>query len=92
MKQLCQEFEFVDHHGSFVMASGEVPRSLFYSDKISLRPAGKATLVWNLDSKCRILRKMALMGSHPKNLEKARQIRCIFDMKNLEYVKQGIYA
>ena len=39
------------------MASGEVPRSLFYGDKISLRPAGTATLVCNLDLKCRILRK-----------------------------------
>ena len=59
IKQLCQEYdvEFVDHHDSFVMASGEVPRSLFYGDKISLRPAGTATLVCNLDSKCKILRK-----------------------------------
>ena len=58
-KQLCQEYdvEFVDHHDLFVMASGEVPRSLFYGDKISLRPAGTATLVCNLDLKCRILRK-----------------------------------
>ena len=39
------------------MASGEVPRSLFYDDKISLRPAGTATLVCNLDLKCRILSK-----------------------------------
>ena len=36
--------QFIDHHDSFVMASGEVPRSLFYGDKISLRPAGTATL------------------------------------------------
>ena len=59
IKQLCQEYEveFVDHHDLFVMASGEVPRSLFYGDKISLRPAGTATLVCNLDSKYRILRK-----------------------------------
>ena len=44
------------------MASGEVPRSLFYSDKISLRPAGTATLVCNLDSKCKILRKHDIDG------------------------------
>ena len=59
IKQLCQEYdvEFVNHHDSFVMASGEVPRSLFNGDKISLRPAGTATLVCNLDLKSRILRK-----------------------------------
>ena len=59
IKKLYQEYdvEFVDHHDSFVMASGEVPRSLFYGDKISLRPAGTATLVCNLDSKCKNLRK-----------------------------------
>ena len=45
-----------------IMASGEVPRSLFYGDKISLRPAGTATLVSNLDSKCRILRKHGIDG------------------------------
>ena len=56
IKQLCQEYdvEFVDHQDSFVMASGEVPRLLFYDDKISLRPAGTATLVCNLDLKCKI--------------------------------------
>ena len=65
IKQLCQEYdvEFVDHHDSFVMASGEVPRSLFYGDKISIRPAGTATLVCNLESKCRILRKYDTNGN-----------------------------
>ena len=57
--QLCQEYdvEFVDHHDSFVMVSGEVPRSLFYGDKISLCPVGTAALVCKLDLKCRILCK-----------------------------------
>ena len=40
----------------------EVPRSLFYGDKISLPPAGTATLVYNLDSKCRILWKHVIDG------------------------------
>ena len=59
IKQLCQEYdvEFVDHLDSFVMALGEVPRSLFYGNKISLRPAGTVTLVCNFDLKCRFLRK-----------------------------------
>ena len=39
------------------MASGEIPRSFFYGNKINLTPAGTATLVCNSDSKCRILRK-----------------------------------
>ena len=65
IKKLCQEHdvEFVDHHDSFVMGSGEVPRSLFYGDKISIRPAGTATLVCNLESKCRILRKYDTNGN-----------------------------
>ena len=65
IKQLCQEYEieFFDHHDSFVMASGEVPRSLFYGDKISLRPAGTVTLVCNLDLKCRFLRKHDTNGT-----------------------------
>ena len=31
IKKLCREYdvEYIDHHDSFVMASGEVPRSLF---------------------------------------------------------------
>ena len=59
IKKLCGEYdvEYIDHHDSFVMASGEVPRSLFYGKNQSLRPAGTATLVSNLDSKCSILRK-----------------------------------
>ena len=32
------------------------------------------------------------MGSHPINMENARQIRCMFDLKHLEYVKQSFYA
>ena len=39
------------------MASGEVPRSLFYGKNQSLCPAGTATLDSNLDSKCSILHK-----------------------------------
>ena len=59
IKKLCGEYdvEYIDHHDSFAMASGEVPRSLFYGKNQSLRPAGTATLVSNLDSKCSILRK-----------------------------------
>ena len=42
IKKLCGEYdvEYIDHHDSFVMASGEVPRSLFYGKNQSLRPAG----------------------------------------------------
>ena len=85
IKQLCQEYdvEFVGHNDSFVMPSGEVPRSLFYGDKISLRLAGTATLVCNLDLKCR---------SHPVNVENARHIRCMFDLMHLEHMKQSFYA
>ena len=45
MKQLCQEYDvaFIDHYKSFVIASGEMPRSFFYGNKINLRPAGTAT-------------------------------------------------
>ena len=59
IKKLCGEYdvEYIDHHDSFVMASGEVPRSLFNGKNQSLLPAGTATLVSNLDSKCSILRK-----------------------------------
>ena len=59
---------------SFVMASDEVPRSLFYGDKISLRPTGTATLVCNLDSKCRILRKHDTDG---KSSNKLGESKCL---------------
>ena len=59
IKQHCNDYdvEFIDHHDSFLMASGEIPKSLFCSDKVNLRPLGTASLVSNIDSVFKILRK-----------------------------------
>ena len=59
IKQLCNDYdvEFIDHHDSFIMASGKIPKSLFCADKVNLRPLGTASLVSNIDSVCKILRK-----------------------------------
>ena len=63
IKQLCSEYdveydvEFIDHHDSFIMASGYIPNTLFCADKVSLRPMGTASLISNIDSVCKILRK-----------------------------------
>ena len=61
IKQLCNDYdlEFFDHHDSFIMASGEIPKSVFCADKnkVKLRPLGTVSLVSNTDSVCKILLK-----------------------------------
>ena len=65
IKQLCNDYdvEFIDHHDSFLMASGEIPKSLFCADNVNLRPLGAASLVSNIDSVCKILRKHDRKGT-----------------------------
>lgn len=57
IQDLCQplNISFIDNHGSFIMASGELPFDFFHADKVNLKFAGTRKLVHNINNHCHIL-------------------------------------
>ncbi|MEW8545694.1 MAG: SGNH/GDSL hydrolase family protein [Candidatus Thiodiazotropha sp.] len=56
LKSLCAEndIEFVDHYDSFLLATGEIPASYYWKDKVHLNQTGKRKLLSNIDEICKV--------------------------------------
>ena len=51
LKDICNEndLQFIDNYDSFLLASGEMPESYFYGDKLHLNASGTRRLLSNID-------------------------------------------
>ena len=51
LKDICNEndLHFIDNYDSFLLASGEMPESYFYGDKLHLNASGTRRLLSNID-------------------------------------------
>ena len=56
LRSLCAEndTEFVDNYQNFLLASGEIPASYFWKDKVHLNQHGTIKLVTSIDRVCKI--------------------------------------
>ena len=57
LRLLCAEndIEFIDNYDSFRLASGEIPSSYFWKDKIHLNEHGKRKLLSNINEQCKAM-------------------------------------
>ena len=62
LKSLCDEndIEFIDHYQNFLLASGEIPASYFWKDKIHLNQHGTRKFLTNIDKVCKVKRSAVL--------------------------------
>ena len=58
LKSLCAEnnTEFIDHYQNFLLASGEIPASYFWTGKLHLNQHGIRKLITDIDRTCKIKR------------------------------------
>ena len=56
LRSLCAEndTEFVENYHNFLLASGEIPASYFWKDKVHLNQHGTMKLITNIDKICKI--------------------------------------
>ena len=62
LEYLCDEndIEFIDHYQNFLLASGEIPASYFWKDKIHLNQHGTQKFLTNIDKVCKVKRSAVL--------------------------------
>lgn len=56
LKSLCAEndIEYIDHYDSFLLATGEIPSSYYWKDKVHLNQHGKRKLLSSINEVCKI--------------------------------------
>ena len=70
LRSLCAEndTEFIDNYQNFLLASGEIPSSYFWTDKLHLNQHGTRKLVTDIDKTCKI--KRSDVPEHNRNQSK----------------------
>lgn len=70
LRSLCAEndTEFIDNYQNFLLASGEIPSSYFWTDKLHLNQHGTRKLVTDIDKTCKI--KRSAVPEHNRNQSK----------------------
>ena len=70
LRSLCAEndTEFIDNYQNFLLASGEIPSSYFWTDKLHLNQHGTRKSVTDIDKTCKI--KRSAVPEHNRNQSK----------------------
>ncbi|MCG8048029.1 MAG: SGNH/GDSL hydrolase family protein, partial [Candidatus Thiodiazotropha endolucinida] len=64
LRTICEDndIDFIDHYNGFLLATGEMPETHFYKDKIHLNSFGTRKFLSNVDKVCKIAKSLSFAG------------------------------